>query len=166
MPILADDLLVAGLARDHDDLGIGLRALVVGVDEDLAEAAREGLVARHVQLLVAEEDDAVVEQGLADVADGTLVEVRADVDIVDLGADGPGNGSHLDPAVAHHVSSGCLVAARLWRAPFLRNRIGRSHLLPLPMLLHRRSTSTCTASPACTVNLRWKTSPAFLALTV
>ena len=121
MPILADDLLVAGLARDHDDLGIGLRALVVGVDEDLAEAAREGLVARHVELLVAEEDDAVVEQGLADVADGALVEVRADVDIVDLGADGAGNGPHLDPAVAHHVSSGCVLATRLWRAPFLRN---------------------------------------------
>ena len=74
-----------------------------------------------VELLVAEEDDAVVEQGLADVADGSLVEIRADVDIVDLGADGAGDGPHLDPAVAHHVSSGQLLVTRLWRAPFLRN---------------------------------------------
>ena len=70
-----------------DDLGIGLRALVVGVDEDLAEAAREGLVALGVELLVAEEDHAVVEQRLADVADGAVVELLADVDVVDLGAD-------------------------------------------------------------------------------
>ena len=75
VPLLADDLLVAGLARDLDDLGVGLHALVVGMDEDLAEAAREGLVALGIELLVAEEDDAVVEQRLADVADGGLVEI-------------------------------------------------------------------------------------------
>jgi hypothetical protein len=87
VPVLADDPLVAGLARDLHDLGIGLHALVVGMDEDLAEAAREDLVALGIELLVAEEDDAVVEQGLADVADGGVIEVLADIDIVDLGAD-------------------------------------------------------------------------------
>jgi hypothetical protein len=79
------------------------------MDEDLAEAAREGLVALGVELLVAEEDDAVVEQGLPDVPDRAVVELLADVDIVHLGADAAGNGPHLDPAVAHLVSSSNLV---------------------------------------------------------
>ena len=83
------------------DLGVGLHALVVGVDEDLAEPARERLVALGVELLVAEEDDAVVEQRLADVADRAIVEVLADVDAVDLGADAAGDRPHLDLAVAH-----------------------------------------------------------------
>ena len=87
MPVLADDAFVARLARDDDDLRVGLGALVVGMDEDVAEAPREDLVALGIELLVAKEDDAVVEERLADIADGGLVEVRADVDIVDLGAD-------------------------------------------------------------------------------
>jgi len=55
MPILADVTRVAGLAPHHDDLGIVTRANVVGMDEDLAEAAGEGLLPRRVELLVAEE---------------------------------------------------------------------------------------------------------------
>ena len=42
-------LLVAGLARNYDNLGIGLHAHVVGMEEDLAEPARESLVALGIK---------------------------------------------------------------------------------------------------------------------
>src|SRR5262245_41966983 len=101
MPVLADDVRVAGLARNHDDLRIGLHAAIVGMNEDLAESAGEGLVTLGIERLVAEEDHAMLEQGLTDIADAGLVEVLADIDIVDFGADAAGDGTHLDPAVAH-----------------------------------------------------------------
>ena len=46
--------------------------------EDLAEAAREGFVLFGVELLVAEEDDAVLVERPADVGDCRIVKVVAD----------------------------------------------------------------------------------------
>ena len=77
MPVLADIGGVAGLAPHHDDLGIVAHADVVGMDEDLAEATGEGLVARHIELLVAEEDDAMLVQGIADLSHRAVVEIQA-----------------------------------------------------------------------------------------
>ena len=75
------------------------------MDEDLAEAAREGLVALGVELLVAEEDHAVVEQGLADVADGGVVEILRHVDAGNLRAAGAGEQTNLETRVAHGARS-------------------------------------------------------------
>ena len=86
VPVLADDFLVAGFAADIDDLGVGADPFVVGVDEDFTEAAGEGFVLFAVQGLVAKEDHAVVEQGLADFGDGCVGEVLREVDAADLGA--------------------------------------------------------------------------------
>ena len=52
----------------------------------------EGLVAFAIKHLVTKKNDTVVEQGLANVGDGGLVEVLADVDIVDLGTNVPERG--------------------------------------------------------------------------
>ena len=59
---------------------------VVRVDEDLAEAAGEGLVLLGVDLLVAEEDHAVLVERLADFGDDAVVEILGDIDAADLGA--------------------------------------------------------------------------------
>jgi hypothetical protein len=64
-------------------------------------------VALGIEGLVAEEDDAVVEQRLADVTDSAIVEILADVDAVNLGADAAGDRPDLDLAVAHEFSSAC-----------------------------------------------------------
>jgi hypothetical protein len=102
VPFLADDVRVAGLALDHDDLVVLAHALVIWVHEDLAEAARERFVLLGVEFLVVEENDAVIEQRLADVGDHAVIELVADPDALDLGAAGAGDRVHLDPAVAHH----------------------------------------------------------------
>ena len=96
VPFLADDFLVAGFSPDLHDLGIGLRALVVGVDENLAEPARERFVLGYVQRLIAKEDHAMIEQRAANVADRAVVEGLRNVDAVHLGSDGAGNRAHLD----------------------------------------------------------------------
>jgi hypothetical protein len=111
VPVLADDVLVAGLAEDHLDLVVGLHALVVRVNEDRAEAASKGLLLRSVELLVAEEDHAVLVERLADLRDHPVIEFLGDIDAADLGAAPPGDGLNFDAAVAH----GCapVVAVRV-----------------------------------------------------
>src|ERR1700712_1231815 len=101
MPVLADDLAVARLAADVDDLRIGTDALVVRVDEDVAEAAGGGLVPIDVEGLVTEEDHALGEQRLADFANRPVVEFLGHVDTVDLGPDRAGDRLDLDMCVAH-----------------------------------------------------------------
>ena len=101
VPILADNVLVAGFAPDHDDLVVLLHAPVVRVDEDLAEAAGECLVLFGVELLVAKEHDAVLVERPADFGDRRVVDVVADPDAADFGAARPGDRAHLDAAVAH-----------------------------------------------------------------
>jgi hypothetical protein len=55
-------LRVAGIAHDVDHRRIGLRPLDVRMQEERAEARRERLVPRDVEVLVAEEDHAVREE--------------------------------------------------------------------------------------------------------
>ena len=92
---------VAGLALNHDDLVVLAHAAVVRVHEDFAEAAGEGFVLLGVELLVMEEDHAVLVERLTDFGDGRVVERVADADALDLCAAGAGDGAYPDPAVAH-----------------------------------------------------------------
>ena len=103
------------------------------MDEDLAEAPREGLVALGIELLVTEEDDAVVEQGLADVADGGLVQLLADVDVVNLGADGARDWADLDLAVAHGFPPGLVFC--------LQRGYGLPRVAATGLRAHNRMTS-------------------------
>ena len=66
------------------------------MEEDLAELAREPLVLRHVDLLVAEEHDAVLVQRVADLAHRAVVEILRDVDAEDLRAAGAGDRPNLE----------------------------------------------------------------------
>ena len=90
MPFLADDALVAGRAHDAHDLALGLAEIVVGMDEELAKAARERLVAGIVELLIAEEDHQMLEQGSADLGDVASSRPRGDVDTANFSAEGAG----------------------------------------------------------------------------
>src|SRR5579859_889428 len=101
LPVLADDLLVAGLAADVDNLGVRADAVIVGVDEDFAEAAGEGFVLIPLEVLVAEEDHAVVEERLADFAYHAVVEVPRDIDAADLGAECAGDRRKFDVSITH-----------------------------------------------------------------
>ena len=102
MPVLPDDARVAGLAPDLDDLGIGLQAHVVRVDEDVPEAPGQALLLVGVERLVAEEDDAVLEQRLPDAGDGGVVGVPRQVDAVDLGAKSAGDRMDLEASRNGH----------------------------------------------------------------
>ena len=80
--------------------------LVVRVDEDLAEPARERLVLLGVELLVAEEHDAVlVAAPRGSRRSSPSSRSSPIVDAVDLGAARAGDRTHLDAAVAHRSCS-------------------------------------------------------------
>ena len=65
------------------------------MDEDLAEAAGEGLVPDDVELLVAEEHHAVLVQRVADLVDGVVVEILRHVDTGNFRAAGAGEKPNL-----------------------------------------------------------------------
>jgi hypothetical protein len=71
------------------------------VDVDRAEAAGEGDLLLRCDLLVAEEDHAVVVEGLADLGEMRLVHRLGEVHSEHLGAQRAGDGGDLDAAVAH-----------------------------------------------------------------
>ena len=73
------------------------------MDEDVAEAPRQPLVLLGIELLVPEEDDAVIEERLADLGHGRVVEIAAQVDAMDLGAEGAGDALDLEPGRRLHV---------------------------------------------------------------
>jgi hypothetical protein len=68
-----------------DHLGKAVDALHEGILDRLAHAARERHELRRVELLVAEEDDLVLEKGLANFPFG---EILRKVDAENLGAEG------------------------------------------------------------------------------
>src|SRR5262249_47324673 len=105
MPILPHDAFVAGLAGNLQDLGIGLHSFVVGMNEYLPKATREGLVTLGIKRLIAKKDDAMLKQRRAYGGDRLGVEVLAHIDVVDLGANIAGDGANLDLAIAHMSSS-------------------------------------------------------------
>ena len=90
-----------GSRRTITTSGSSLTVPVVGMDEDLAEPARKRLVLRDVDLLVAEEHDAVLVQRVADLADRAVVEILRHVDAEDLRAAGAGQQSDIETAVSH-----------------------------------------------------------------
>ena len=103
VPLFADDPLVARLAHDADDLGVAFAGIEIGMDEDIAEAAGEGLVAGIVDLLAAKEDHQMLEQRASDFGDRRLVEAGADIQAADLGTQGAGDRRDGDALVIGHV---------------------------------------------------------------
>ena len=60
MPVLTDDILIAGGTFDFDDLRVSLHSVIIGVNEDRTEAARETFLLLGRERLIAKEDDAVI----------------------------------------------------------------------------------------------------------
>ena len=102
-------LLLRELEHRGDQRALG-QASELGILHRLPEAAREGELLVRRELLVAKEDDQVIEQRLADLRDHGSVERRGHVDPADLGAQRPARRHHLDVTirpglVARHGSS-------------------------------------------------------------
>ena len=87
-----------------DDVGVAVDAGHERVAGDLADGAGEGEELVRRQRLVAEEHDAVLEPGCADLRDGR-VEVAGEVDAGDLGADRSGDRPHGELRARHDVCS-------------------------------------------------------------
>ena len=105
MPVLAGHELGLGVGVDGDDLRMALDAGNGRVDGQFAEQAPEGLVRVVVHLLVAEEEDLVAGQRLAQLGRLPVGERLAQVDAEHLGADAPGHGLHVEDFVSHGLSS-------------------------------------------------------------
>jgi hypothetical protein len=73
----------------------------VGMDMQFAETTTEVLVLLGRQLLVPEEDDEVVQQGLMDFLKLLIADLAAEIDTEDFGADGGCKLTHLDGLVGH-----------------------------------------------------------------
>ncbi len=89
MPDAAEILGLVRLLDDLEDLRIAVDALDEGVVGRLAEAPsdRHQIVEREV--LVAEHDDDVLEEGAMDLRPGLVAEAALEIDPADLGADRP-----------------------------------------------------------------------------
>src|SRR5262252_1625640 len=95
------------------------------MDVELAEAPAEGLVLIGSEVLIAEEDDPVVDEGVVDPLEGSVVQGRGQIDAVDHGAHVRCELLYADRGWRH--GSLLWLAAILWRWPALFNRalIGR-----------------------------------------
>jgi hypothetical protein len=94
MPPIAHGSRVARIAEELDDLRVGTGAVVVGMDEDVAELAGQALVLLDVQFLVAEEDDAVRQQRRANGGHQVVIQLPAQLNAGQFGAQCAGNGMH------------------------------------------------------------------------
>src|SRR5690606_38371756 len=84
---------------DLEDLRIVVHALHEGVQMNFAPALGEGELTLRREVLVAGEDDEIVEQGGADLAQHLVVQLLRKIEAVDLGAEGAGDRVDLDVAI-------------------------------------------------------------------
>ena len=94
-----------------------------GMQVDFAPTAGEGKLARRRQVLVAEEDHLVFQQGGADFAQHLVGQVFRKVDAGDLGAERAGDLVRLDMAIlriphdVHLVASSVTLGGAWWLVP-------------------------------------------------
>ena len=89
MPAAAKIAQLVFFLAHLDDLGVAVHAVDEIVDLQFAEAAAEGNVLLRGQLLLAKENDAIVDERPADFADHVVVEVARQVDAGNFGAERP-----------------------------------------------------------------------------
>jgi len=77
----------------------------------LAPALGEGHLLGRRDDLVAEEDRAVVQQRLVNLAEGTVVELFGQIDAVQLGPHGPGDWPYVDSRISHDSDTPAMVPA-------------------------------------------------------
>src|SRR5262245_11638767 len=102
MPLLARDALGCLVGVYHEDLGMPLELRRRRrMEVQLAEAPPERLVLLDREVLVPEEDDAIVDEGAVDLLERHLVERMREIEAGDLGADMRSQLPHLDVPAAH-----------------------------------------------------------------
>src|SRR5262249_13108693 len=104
----------------------------------LAEAPPEGLVLIGSEVLIAKEDDPVVDEGVVDPLEGSFVQGRGQIDAFDHGAHVRRKLLYDDRCWRH--GSLLWLAAILWRSPALFNRVLPSRAV--------RQRIALTAAPA------------------
>jgi len=115
------DALVFELHHGRDHRGLG-QPLELRVFHGLAEAPGEGQLFLWGELLVAEEDDEVVEEGATDLGDQLVGERCRELHAADLGAERAGHGQDFDVMVGATGGSG-------HRLSFLR-QLARDSMVP------------------------------------
>jgi hypothetical protein len=104
VPAAADIGLLLGLLAHFGDLGMALHGLEEAVDVDRRPAARELEVLLGRELLVAEEDDAMLGEGRLHLIPLAIAH-RLDIDAQNLGAAATRELLHLDRFVSHDPTS-------------------------------------------------------------
>src|SRR5208282_55258 len=101
MPAAAEILRVRLVLGDDEDLGMAGHRLDELMHVEGAEATAEPKMLLRGQVLVAEEDHAMVEQRLMQVGSGRVVEILRQIDTFDNGAEGAADRLHADRLVRH-----------------------------------------------------------------
>src|SRR5262250_1346739 len=110
------------------------------MDVELAEAPAESLVLIGSEVLIAEEDDPVVDEGVVDPLEGRFVQGRGQIDAVDHGAHVRRELLYADRCWRH--GSLLWLAAILWPSPALFNRA-------LPSRAGRQRNRVDSGRPRC-----------------
>ncbi len=90
---------------DGHDLGMTGDPVHAAVDGQLAKRPPERLVRVVVDVLVAEEDHVVFGDGGMQLVDLPIAQRLGEVDAEDLGADHPGDRTHVQHFIAHGAAS-------------------------------------------------------------
>ena len=77
MPVLTDDMGVAGLTVNHDDFRVLPAGVEERVDENVTKPQGQALLRVGVEILIMKEDDAVVQERLTDLSDSRVAEIGA-----------------------------------------------------------------------------------------
>ncbi len=99
------ELRLVTSAVDGQDLReAGRRLVLIGMGGcELTELRREGDLLGVADRLAAEEDDLPAQEGRADLSDGLVVEILAQVDAVDLSPGVTGERSDVDPQFVYDM---------------------------------------------------------------
>src|SRR3546814_2443335 len=98
-------LIRSRLAPNPQDLRVRAGAVVIRVNEDITKAPSQRFLLGRIELLVAEEDHAVIEQRPPNIGHRHVIEIFDQVDAVDFGADRAREWTYIELDVAHGLSS-------------------------------------------------------------
>src|SRR5262249_10302978 len=123
MPDAAEVYLLVLELLDLDDLRKALDAFDEGIFDHLAKTLGDCEELRRRQILIAKEDDEMVEPNTADFRDGLVVEGAREIDAGNLRPDGAAEAVHFDGARCGREHA---VSSELTACPRPRRRVRRS----------------------------------------
>ena len=111
MPPAADVLLLVGFLSHLGDLGMAVDGGEEPVDVDRAESARDCEVLLGSEVLIADDDDAVLEECSPDSGERLVVDPRREVDAEDFDSQRSRDRPDLHPHVSHRHVSDCVAGS-------------------------------------------------------